>query len=65
MDLEKKGDTLRRSVMKKAKEGRPAMGSAMKNLSPRKEQNVKGGTSVSNVLKLRHDTAKNSIANVR
>jgi hypothetical protein len=49
--------------MKKAKKGRPATGSAMKNLSPRKEQNVKGG--VSNVLKLRYDTAKNSITNVR
>lgn len=51
--------------MKKAKKGRPATGSAMKDLSPRKEQNVKGGTSVSNVLKTRYDTAKDSVANVR
>lgn len=51
--------------MKKARKGRPAAKSAMKDLSPRKEQNNKGGTSVSNVLKLRHDTVKNSINNVR
>ena len=51
--------------MKKAKKGRPATGSGMKDLSPRNEQNTRGGTSVSNVLKTRHDTAKNAISNVR
>ena len=32
---------------------------------PDDAEQVKGGTSVSNVLKTRHDTAKNSISNVR
>jgi hypothetical protein len=62
MDLEKRQTPSGGSLMKKAKKGRPVTGSAMKNLSPRKEQNVKGGTSVSTV---RHDSAKNAISNVR
>jgi hypothetical protein len=49
----------------KAKKGRPATGSAMKDVSPAREQNLIGGTSVSNVLKLRYDTAKDSISHVR
>jgi hypothetical protein len=39
----------------------------MKDLEPREEDaaDVKGGTTVSNVLKTRHDTAKNTISNLR
>jgi hypothetical protein len=43
---------------------------ATKDLEPQKAMDVKGGdgttpTTVSNIMKTRHDTAKNSISNVR
>lgn len=37
----------------------------MKDLPATKTRTVSGGSSVSNVLKTRHDTAKNSISNIR
>jgi hypothetical protein len=36
-----------------------------RDLPATKTRTVSGGSSVSNVLKTRHDTAKNSIANIR
>jgi hypothetical protein len=54
--------------MKKQKKQRAsAPRKEIKDLEPREEQaaDVTGGTTVSNVLKTRHDTAKNTISNVR
>ena len=48
--------------MKKSdRKGKSTSKRATKDLSPREGRSVKGG--VSNVLKTRHDTAKNSIGN--